>query len=72
MDKIARVKIWNCFVGAVKWDEKRKLAIFEFDPSFAENNLDVAPLTMPLAQIRTGERIFSFPSLNCKRNKNYL
>ena len=64
MDKIARVKIWNCFVGAVKWDEKRKLAIFEFDPSFAENNLDVAPLTMPLAQIRTGERIFSFPSLN--------
>ncbi len=64
MDKIAKVKIWNCFVGAVKWDEKRKLAIFEFDPSFAENNLDVAPLTMPLAQIRTGERIFSFPSLN--------
>lgn len=64
MNTLARVSIWNWFVGVVMWDENRKQTIFEFDPSFADKNLDIAPLKMSLEQVRSGERKFSFPELN--------
>jgi serine/threonine-protein kinase HipA len=64
MNAIAKVFIWNHFVGAVMWDEKRKYASFEFDPSFIDKKLDIAPLTMPLKRLQAGERKFSFPTLN--------
>jgi serine/threonine-protein kinase HipA len=64
MTRLAKVNIWNHFVGAVLWDAKTGYATFEFDPAFLENNLDLAPVMMPLEEIKSGRRIFSFPMLN--------
>ena len=51
-------------IGAVAWDEVRGHAIFEFDDSFARHGLDIAPMSMPLDQILSGKRIFSFPEIS--------
>jgi len=64
MNTIARVNIWNEMVGAVAWDEAKGFATFEFDESFLNKNLDLAPLKMPVSEAKNGKRIFSFPNLN--------
>jgi serine/threonine-protein kinase HipA len=54
--------MWDVRVGAVLWDESQAPATgtFEFDPTFTEIGLEIAPLTMRAV---TGE-IYAFPSLN--------
>jgi serine/threonine-protein kinase HipA len=64
MISIAKVNIWNQFVGAVLWDAKKKYATFEFDSAFLKKDLDVAPIVMPLEEVKAGKKIFSFPYLN--------
>ena len=56
----AYINIWERRVGAVLWDPERRLASFEFAPGFSDFKLDIAPIKMPIEQIRT---IFSFPEL---------
>lgn len=53
------VFLWGKKVGAVAWDEARKLASFEYSPTFVRNGLDISPIILPR---RAG--IYSFPSLN--------
>ncbi|MEQ8323084.1 MAG: type II toxin-antitoxin system HipA family toxin [Vicingaceae bacterium] len=60
----AKVSIWGIDVGGVIWDADRNLAVFEFDKNFAGHNIDLAPITMPLDDVQSGQRIFSFPTLN--------
>jgi serine/threonine-protein kinase HipA len=60
---IARVNIWNQFVGAVLWDETTGTSTFEFDEPFIRSGLDLSPIRMPLTELQRGSRIFSFPSL---------
>lgn len=57
----AFINIWNNRVGAIAWDADRGLGTFEFEPSFALNELDISPIKMPLT--RTRGRIFNFPDL---------
>jgi serine/threonine-protein kinase HipA len=57
----AYINIRDERVGAVAWDNERGYGSFEFDPSFFEKDLDLAPLKMPLAEAH--DRIFSFPEL---------
>lgn len=64
MVNLARVKIWNHFVGAVAWNEQREIATFEFDPGFLKLGLDISPVAMPFEEVQNGKRIFSFPRLN--------
>ncbi len=64
MVTVAKIQLWGIDVGAVVWDESRLLATMEFDPGFSGYGLDVAPVTMPLTDINSGRRIFSFPGLN--------
>jgi len=59
----AFVHIWGKRVGAIAWDESRKLATFQYDPSFLNTGMDLSPIKMPLAN---GTRIFSFPELKSK------
>lgn len=59
----ATVKLWNKQVGAVLWNKTTGFATFEFDPSFEKNDWDTAPLTMPLGEIKRGNRLFEFKSL---------
>jgi serine/threonine-protein kinase HipA len=61
---VVRVKIWGQLVGAVLWNEERQLGTFEFASEFLEAGIDLAPLTMPLEDLKRGERLFSFPNLN--------
>jgi serine/threonine-protein kinase HipA len=64
MVAVANVKMWNHKIGAVLWDEKRNLGIFEFDKQFFKLGLDISPIMMPIATAERGNLIFSFPALN--------
>jgi serine/threonine-protein kinase HipA len=57
----AYVNIWNKRVGAIAWNSDRGLGTFEFEPSFFSDDLDLAPLKIPLAAARN--RSFNFPEL---------
>ncbi|MEW6427340.1 MAG: type II toxin-antitoxin system HipA family toxin [Thermodesulfobacteriota bacterium] len=60
----AMISLWGRDVGAVSWLRDRGYAVFEYDPSFLKQGLDLSPIHMGLAAARQGEAIFSFPSLN--------
>ena len=55
---IGEVKLWGRTIGAVSWEEGRKYASFQYDPSFAASGIEVSPLVMPL-----GNRVYTFPEL---------
>ena len=55
---VAEVRLWGRAIGAVSWDENAQLANFEYQPDFIGSGIEVAPITMPLA-----DRIYSFPAL---------
>jgi len=61
---VAEVLLWGIRVGAVAWNESANHGVFEFEADFLKQDLDVAPLKMPLSEARNGKRIFQFPSLN--------
>ena len=60
MVDVAEVRIWDEFVGAVRWDEAQQLGYFEYDASFINKAWDLSPIKMPFQQ---GARIYSFPEL---------
>lgn len=64
MVSIAKVNIWNTFVGAVAWNASSGYATFEFDPNFLKNKWDLSPLTMSIEDVSNVNSIFSFPHLN--------
>lgn len=66
--KTAFVKIWGQTIGAVAWDEDQGLAIFEYEPKFKSNNIDLAPIKIP---IKSNQNIFSFPELRPAKNSEY-
>ena len=55
---VAEVHLWGQQIGAVAWNESRRLATFEYHPAFLRSSLEPAPLTMPL-----GTGLFQFPQL---------
>ena len=60
----AEVYLWGDVVGAVSWLDDRGYGVFEYDRTFLNMGLDIAPLHMSLADASKGDGIFSFPSLN--------
>lgn len=58
----AYIHLWGKRVGAIAWDAATHIGSFEFEPSFLSQNLDLAPLKMPISQARG--RVFSFPELS--------
>lgn len=61
---VAEVSLWGILAGAVAWNEEAGVGVFEFEPDFLKLELDISPLKMPLAEARSGKRIFTFPTLN--------
>jgi serine/threonine-protein kinase HipA len=61
MSTLAKVKLWGRTIGAVFVDEGQETATFEYDRAFVHSGIEIAPLTMPLA-----DRIYSFPELSRK------
>jgi serine/threonine-protein kinase HipA len=55
---IASVHLWGRLIGAVSWQERKKIASFEYAGDFIESGIQIAPIKMPLSR-----RIYSFPSL---------
>jgi len=66
MVDLAEVKIWGELAGAVRWDDKRKLGIFEYDSKFIDNAWDLSPIKMP---IKNSAKIYSFPELRIGRGQ---
>ncbi len=64
----AIVKIWGKEAGAVAWDERTRLASFEYTPAFKRLGWELSPLEMPLT---TEQRIFSFRNLLTNRDSGY-
>lgn len=58
------IKIWDKEVGAAIWDDDKQVAIFEYSKEFIKEEIDLAPLMMPLESAEMGKRIYSFPNLN--------
>ena len=69
MVSIAKVIIWNTFVGAVVWDDSKGYATFEFDPGFLKKKWNISPLTMSIEDASTSSSIFSFPNLTIETYK---
>ncbi len=52
-----KVKLWDKVVGYLAWDKKAGVAIFEYEPSFLELGLNIAPLTMPIDSPRSKKQL---------------
>ena len=59
MDNTIAVYLWGKLVGALFWDERQQLGLFEYDPAFQQSGLDIAPFHMPHS---TKGKVFSFPA----------
>ena len=55
----ARVILWGRDIGAVTWVADRGLGVFQYTPDFSRSGIEVAPMTMPLA-----DAPYEFPSLS--------
>lgn len=64
MISAAYINLWEKRVGAIAWNSDNQLGSFQFEPEFLKQNLDVAPIKMP---IENAGRIFSFPDLRENR-----
>jgi len=56
---IAKVRLWGKTIGAVFVPEGQQAAHFEYDKAFQNSGIEIAPLTMPLA-----DRVYTFPNLS--------
>ena len=54
---VVKVKLWGMDVGYLSWDKKAGVAVFEYDPSFIEQRLDIAPLTMSIDSPRSHKQL---------------
>ncbi len=54
---VVKVKLWGMDVGYLSWDKKASLAVFEYEPSFLEQRLDIAPITMPIDSLRSQKQM---------------
>ncbi len=54
----ARVMLWGSLIGAVTWLEDREIGVFQYSPDFLGSGIELAPLSMPLAEFP-----YEFPAL---------
>jgi serine/threonine-protein kinase HipA len=55
---IAEVRLWGRRIGAVSWRADLDCAAFQYEPAFVRSGIEVAPLTLPLA-----DPVYLFPEL---------
>lgn len=58
--RVIEVRIWNRRVGAVAPDPRLGCYVFAYDPAWRRTGIELAPLTMPLTDLRPS---FAFPDL---------
>ena len=64
---VIEVRIWGRKVGAVALDPNLGYYVFEYEPTFLKMGIELAPLTMPLAQSREPFVFTGLPELTYKR-----
>lgn len=64
---VVEVRIWGRRVGAVALDPKLGYYAFEYDPKFVATGIELAPLTLPLAQAREPFVFTALPQLTYQR-----
>ena len=52
MSTLAEVRLWDKTIGAVSLQDGEDIASFEYDATFAQSGIQVAPMVMPLSQGR--------------------
>jgi len=57
----AFINIWHQRIGAVAWNSDTGLGSFEYDTTFLKNNLNLAPIKMPIEG--AARRVFTFSEL---------
>lgn len=50
---VVKVTLWGMDVGYLSWNDKTGSAVFEYEPSFLDKELDIAPLTMSVNSPRS-------------------
>jgi serine/threonine-protein kinase HipA len=56
--EVISVDLWGQCVGALSWDEDRRLARFQYDDNFIQTGLQLSPLLVPLSS-----SVFQFAEL---------
>lgn len=69
METVVNITLWGENVGALAWDENQEIGVLEFYETFEKRNWDIAPLTMPIEDLKRGERLFAFNNLKTKTFK---
>lgn len=59
MNRVTEVRLWGRTIGAVSLANDDGVASFEYDPAFIGSGIEIAPLTLPLAN-----RVYRFPELS--------
>jgi len=59
MNRVTEVRLWGRTIGAVSLLADDGVASFEYEPAFIGSGIEIAPLTMPLA-----DRVYRFPELS--------
>ncbi|HTX79196.1 MAG TPA: type II toxin-antitoxin system HipA family toxin [Longilinea sp.] len=54
----AKVLLWGTEIGAISWDEKREIGVFQYAPGFIPSGIQLSPLMMPLSPYP-----YEFPAL---------
>jgi serine/threonine-protein kinase HipA len=54
---VVKVKLWGMDTGYLSWDKKAGVAIFEYEPSFLKQGLNIAPLTMSVDSPRSRRQL---------------
>lgn len=54
----AIIRLWGRDIGAVVWDDRRDLGVFQYAPDFLQSGIQISPIEVPL---RPGP--FDFPGL---------
>lgn len=57
---IAKIYLWDLYVGALNWDETSQIGEFEYSAEFVRSGLEISPIHMPLR----AEYTYAFPGLN--------
>jgi serine/threonine-protein kinase HipA len=61
------VRVWGMKAGAVALDPNLRYYVFEYEPKFIKTGIELAPLTMPLAQAQEPFVFTDLPELTYKR-----
>lgn len=69
METIVNITLWDEKVAVIAWNKNLEVGVIEFYDSFIKKELDIAPIMMPLKDLKRGERIFSFSNLKNKTFK---